>query len=679
MVSTFYKKYSKNILWIVVLTFPFLAIQAETLPSNNDIETWLPVESNVRCTYEQFKEEFGAEELILIGMPSDGADGPLVEAVCRRIEGLDGIRQCWSPARLQAVMEEMEVTESEIERRLKGLAVSDDGTLIGLVALLSKEGLADRASTVADIRHQLDYCQLGGDDVNLAGSPVVVAELDRLGSRKGNKRFFLITLLISLCLLYYTIRQWNLTLSILGLTVWAIQLNLTMVKFAGGEMNFIMGALSVMVMVFTLAVSIHFFHYYRASLSEDDPLAKAFRLAWKPCCLATLTTTIGLISLTVSNIAPVSQFGYSAAMGSLAALLTGLGLTPAVLTVWPYRPNPASRSMAQRFSGVAFWLLDHSFPVAVVAGTLLLATSLGLTRLESKIDPLDFLPKDGKVLCDVKRIERDLTSASSIEAVVDFGGRDIPFVDKLREVRTLEAGIREHPAVRHTMSAASFFPTKLPSDAMSAMDLFGRARARQGESGFLSDGERLWRISARIRGDRGFTQQETFDDLVAATKNSSTPVSFTGIAPLLENAQREIFNGFWKSFAMAFAIITAVMIVSLWSLKIGLVAMVPNLTPLCIVFGTLGWIGFPVDIGMMMTGSIALGIAVDGTFHFLVRYEERYSRNKDSAAASRFALLQTGAPIFEAAAIAAIGMLALTLSQFNPTARFGYMMTSTLR
>ncbi len=678
MVSTFYKNYSKNILWIVALSFPFLAVQAGRLPSNNDIETWLPIESDVRSTYEQFKEEFGAEEVILIGMSHRRPEDPLVEAVCRRIEKLPGIRQCWSPERLRTMMENLDVSESEIEQRLKGLAVSDDGTLIGLVALLSKQGLADRAGTVAGIRGELRYCQLSDEEVSLAGSPVVVAELDRLGSRKGNKRFFLITLFISLCLLYYAIRQWNLTLSILGLTVWAIQLNLAMVKLAGGEMNFIMGALSVMVMVFTLAASIHFFHYYRASLAEDDPLGKAFRLAWKPCCLATLTTTIGLISLTVSNIAPVSQFGYAAALGSLAALLTGLGLTPAVLTVWPYRPRHTGQTFAHRLSRVANWLLDHSKPVALVSAVLVVVTSLGLLRLESKIDPLDFLPKDGKVLADVRRIERDLTSSSSIEAVVDFGNREMPFLDKLQEVRSLEACIRKHPAVRHTMSAASFFPTELPEDALSVMGLLKRANSQQGNNGFVADGERLWRISARVRGDCGFTRQETLDDLVAATRGASTSISFTGIAPLLESAQREIFNGFWESFALAFVIITVVMIVSLWSLKTGLVAMIPNLTPLCIVFGILGWIGFPVDIGMMMTGSIALGIAVDGTFHYLVRYEERYRRTNNSPRAARFALLQTGTPIFEAGAIAAIGMLALTLSQFTPTARFGYMMATLL-
>ncbi|HBL47439.1 MAG TPA: hypothetical protein DDZ90_29055 [Planctomycetaceae bacterium] len=139
-----------------------------------------------------------------------------------------------------------------------------------------------------------------------------------------------------------------------------------------------------------------------------------------------------------------------------------------------------------------------------------------------------------------------------------------------------------------------------------------------------------------------------------------------------------MFTGFWESFSMAFVIITVVMIVSLRSIKAGLVAMVPNLTPICIVFGILGWYQIPIDIGIMMTASIALGIAVDGTFHFLVRYQSQYRLTRNSAQASRNSLLMTGEPIFTAAVITGTGMLALTLSNFVPTARFGYMMTSLL-
>src|SRR6185312_856961 len=80
----------------------------------------------------------------------------------------------------------------------------------------------------------------------------------------------------------------------------------------------------------------------------------------------------------------------------------------------------------------------------------------------------------------------------------------------------------------------------------------------------------------------------------------------------------------------------------------------------------------------MMTGSIALGISIDGTFHFLVRYQEQWDEGKSSGHAVRIALMTTGGPVFESIVVSSIGMLALTLSSFAPTVRFGMLMASLL-
>ena len=94
-----------------------------------------------------------------------------------------------------------------------------------------------------------------------------------------------------------------------------------MVKFWSGEMNFILSALPVMVMVFTMATTIHLLHYYESSKGEKDRLGAALSKAWKPCALATFTTAIGLISLMVSEIVPVQQFGLTAAFGAMISCL----------------------------------------------------------------------------------------------------------------------------------------------------------------------------------------------------------------------------------------------------------------------------------------------------------------------------------------------------------------------
>jgi len=677
MLSRFYKRFSSIILWAVALSFPYLLYESQSIPCNNDIETWLPRESPVRATYEQFKRDFGVEETILIGLDRNVAGDDLIEAVCGRIERLPGVRRCVSPQRLQAIMSQTGVPEAESRSRLQGLALSKDEKLAGLVVLLSDAGLKDRAGTVSDINHELKYCHLHGERSFISGSPVIVAELDRLGGIHENRKFFLVTLVICSGLLYYWISDWKLSASVLAVTVWAINLTQTIFKFAGGEMNFILGALAVMVMVFTLEASIHVIHYYKASHAADDPLGEALRLCWKPCLVSMLTTTIGLFSVSVTDIAPVTQFGYASTLGAVVAVFAGIFITPAILTVLPTAGvKGEGEESSVGFARLGNWLLRHGRRVTVASFILAIVATAGLYRLQTKIDPLDFLPKTGKVLSDVHRIQEHLTTLDSIEGVVDFGDSDLPFIKRMQKVRELEQTIRQHPSVRHTMSAASFFPDQLPESPLAMMSILAKAQSRQADNEFIVDGQQLWRISARVAKAPGVSLNQVYSDLETLT--AGQPIHFTGIAPLLEQAQHEIFDGFWKSFASAFVVIGIVMAIALRSVRTMMLAMVPNLVPLGIVFGILGWSGFPVDIGMMMTGSIALGISIDGTFHFLVRYQEQWDQGRSSGHAVRVALLTTGGPIFESIVVSSIGMLAMTLSSFAPTVRFGLLMASLL-
>lgn len=672
MIARFYKRRSKQLLIGVLLLLPFVSYHANAVTSNNNVETWLPDSSEVRSRYEWFKEQFGAEEVILIGLEDRTLDDPLVDAIAARIEELPGIRKCWSPARMAEPMRDLGVSETEAADRLTGLTISEDRKLQALIALLSAEGLENRVETTHQIRDILDYCQLREDEVFLAGSAVVVAELDRLGNRKQNKKFFSITLLICIGLLYYTLRELRLTLSIAGLTVWSIQLSTASIRWMGMEMNFVLSALPVMVMVFTLAIAIHLIHYTRELRHTRDPIDAALRMAWKPVVLSAVTTAIGLLSLMVSDIPPVREFGLLSSIGCGIALATGLGLTPAVLTVFPDRRPLAPESETGWFHRSSEWIVRRAGLVSAVILAAVALTSVGAARLNSKIDPLDFLPRDSEVVSDLDAVERNLTSTDSVEVVVDFGVEELPFVERIMRVRALEDKLSTHPAVRHTMSLATFFPDQLPTNPLETARLFGRALQNGQQREFVSTGERYWRISARVDGRSIEEKERVFTELQALMADE--PVTLTGIAPLLKHAQRRIFDGFWQSFGLAFLIITLVMVLALRAPLTALAAMLPNLTPICLVFGTLGWLGTPVDIGMTLTASIALGMAVDGTFHFLVHHQKQVKRGASSRESALTALRQTGAPILQAALIASIGMLALTLSNFTPTARFGWMM-----
>ena len=675
MISNFYRRYSVAILWLVGLSFPLLWYQAEQMPSNNDIETWLPRETPVRLLYEEFKQDFGAEEVLVIGLPLDQVTPKLVEAFASRMERLDGIRLCWTPDRMTTRMQEFGVSEETARERLEGLLTSKSGDLIGVVAMLTEFGIKNRAQVVEDVKQTLAYCQLPLESVALTGAPVIVTELDRLGSQKTNRQFFLLTCAISLFLLYYSFGHWGLSLAVLGTALWGIFLNQTVMVFMGGEMNFIMGSLSVMVMIFTLSIAVHVVSYFDSARKEGhpEPLTAAVAESFNPCMLSTITTLMGLVSLNVSSILPVSQFGYAAACGSVVALLVGLGVTPALLTVMPQCTVRSVRFQIN-FRKWGEQVATYRAAILASAAVLLGVTALGIMQLQPSINPTEFLPRKSKILSDLHRIQNDLTNIDSIEAVVDLGGEKLPFMDQLQKIRSIDAKIAAHPGVRHTLSLATFFPEEMPDSTMAAARILGQAKSYSGEDGFVAARQRLWRISARIRHDTELNPVDVLNQLTVQLADE--PIHFTGLTPLLKNAQQEIFDGFWQSFTAACLTISIVMILSLRSVVAGIIAMIPNIIPIWLVFGGVGFLGMPVDIGMMMTGSIALGISVDCTFHFLVKYQVAFRNGATSREAVLQSLEHSGEPMLDSTLISALGMLALCFSSFAPTARFGCLMAA---
>lgn len=675
MISQFYRQYSRLILWAVGLSFPVLWYVADHIPSNNDIETWLPRDTPVRQEYEEFKRDFGAEEVIVIGLSAADIDTKQIEALAGRIDRLPGVRHCWTPARMVTRMKDFGVDEEDANRRITGLLKSRTGDMFGMIAVLSEAGVKNRGGTTDSVKEAITYCQLDPDHVAFTGAPVIVSELDRLGSQKTNRRFFLLTCAISLGLLYYSVGHWGLSFALLGSTLWGIFLNQSVLFVCGGEMNFILGSLAILVMIFTLSISVHVVSYYATAVKhgDPDPLGKAIRESLNPCMLSTLTTLLGLVSLNVSTILPVSQFGYAAAAGSIVALIVGLGITPALLTVIPCTTqNVVSFQFDFRKWGAGVAHYRHS--ILACATLLIVVSGFGLLKLKPDLNPAEFLPKNSRVFRDLLRVETGLTNIDSIEAVVDFHGEKLAFLDQLQRVREIEAKIAAHPNVHHTLSLATFFPTELPDSALGTARMLSLAQSYSSEDGLVADRQRLWKISARIGYENGKSPIMTLADLQEAV--AGDPVHFTGLTPLLKNAQHEIFDGFWQSFTAAVVTISLVMIISLRSFVTAAIAMIPNIIPIWLVFGGIGYLGTPVDIGMMMTGSISLGISVDCTFHFLVQYQQSYKQGKTSAEACQDALEHSGEPMLNSTLISALGMLALCMSSFTPTARFGMLMAS---
>lgn len=131
MLSNFYRRYSVPLLWAIAFSFPYFTYYAETIKTNNDLETWLPKDTPARMAYEDFKKEFGVEEVIVVGLNNSTSDDRLIEAIAGRLDHARGIEKCWTPERLKSFMERMGVSDEVAEKRLNGLTQMEGGGVNG--------------------------------------------------------------------------------------------------------------------------------------------------------------------------------------------------------------------------------------------------------------------------------------------------------------------------------------------------------------------------------------------------------------------------------------------------------------------------------------------------------------------------------------------------------------------
>ena len=155
-------------------------------------------------------------------------------------------------------------------------------------------------------------------------------------------------------------------------------------------------------------------------------------------------------------------------------------------------------------------------------------------------------------------------------------------------------------------------------------------------------------------------------------------LAYTGKNHLFHSAQLTLLEDFYRNFILAFVIITPVLIVVLRSFWLGLIAMLPNLFPIVVLFGGLGWFNLPVDLAIAMTASVALGIAVDDTTHFLIRFREFGGSAKNVFSPIRQAISQCGPAMLHTTAIGSAGLLVYGFSEMVVVKNFSLAITGML-
>jgi predicted RND superfamily exporter protein len=193
-----------------------------------------------------------------------------------------------------------------------------------------------------------------------------------------------------------------------------------------------------------------------------------------------------------------------------------------------------------------------------------------------------------------------------------------------------------------------------------------------------ADIDRLRKAKINILAVYNAVEKDVADHAARAkVDNLESPdlsVVYTGVIPVVYKAQRELLNSLIQSTAWSFGTITPLMMYVCGGIAAGLVVIVPNALPVLVVFGGMGWLGIRVDIGSMMAASIALGVAVDDTIHFLAWFKDDFKALGERRAAVLSAYRRSATATLQAALINGLGLSVFATSSFTPTQRFGWLM-----
>ena len=177
-----------------------------------------------------------------------------------------------------------------------------------------------------------------------------------------------------------------------------------------------------------------------------------------------------------------------------------------------------------------------------------------------------------------------------------------------------------------------------------------------------------------IRSRHPAAKSQPFLDTEKEAKVEGVSAVVTGVTPVVYKAERSLLEGLVESFFMAFVIMAAVMAVVYRSVPAGLLVMFPNVWPMALVFGLLGYSGVVVDIGTMMTASVAMGVSVDDAAHYITWFRFGIAKGYDRRTAAIYAYRNAAVAMAQSSIIVGFGLAVFGLSSFVPTRMFGLLM-----
>lgn len=728
ILADFILAFPRFIIAVIVVLSVGAIVPALNVQTDFNLEGFFPEDSPTIEDYQRLSDEFGRDDNSIgiafktVSVFDDStlrdiqhiterlSDIPNVENVisvanATRLVNIEGMLQSESYVNFDA---DSNLISDESRRALlqdpfiRDLIINDAATVAAIYLELNEQvnQFVVRRQVIADMKSVLDEFK-GVYEFNIAGIPY----FRNIYVEMLNAEIFVFVSISSLLiigilwLIFGNIRGIVIPILIVWLT---ILLTVAIVVLTGGYFEIMSSTIAPILLCVGVADSIHLLTKYQdarsTGMASGPALRETIMILGSATLLTSVTTAIGFGTLATSSVVPMQRFGYYTAAGVIVAFLITIFLLPSILPYFKEKTN--AKQAATKVQHITAKLLNKAYHIVIryhkpiVVGTLLITLlfAYGATSLKVNGKIFDDVDDDHPVMKQSQFFSTELAPQFPLEFVIETNEPSGAFsAELLAEIRAFELHLLSYPDIRKTTSLTTLIEqihltltgeSGLPTDreTIAQYMLLLELSGAEGAERLVDFDYSTIRIAANIYDVGSYRINQIRDELAIWLKDRfiGLEVITTGTSVLVGDITENIVYSLTWSIALAFVLISLLMGWLFRDVKLVLISILPNVIPLMIMAGTMGYLGIDLKPSTAVVFTIAFGIAVDDSIHFLARLRIELSRHATMAEALSVTTQRTGRAILLTSIILMIGFGILITSEFTSTLLMGALVTQAI-
>jgi predicted RND superfamily exporter protein len=576
---------------------------------------------------------------------------------------------------------------------------------------------AARSHIISLLQNKLDsFSHQTGLVVHVSGLPYIRTILaDRI---KKEMLWFLIgSLLLSAVTLFLFFRSISATLLSLSVVIMGVIWSLGTMVLMGQKITLLTALIPPLIVVIGIPNCIYFLNKYHTAYKETQDKEKAIVQMVSRMGIVTLfcnlTAAIGFFVFALTKSPLLKEFGWVSGLNIMALFFISLFFIPPVLT-YLQAPQPKqvkyldNKYLSQILVKIEKWTFHHTHWIFGITLALVMIAVLGIMRIKKEAFIVDDLPKQDQLYTDLKWFEKEGGGVMPLEIVVDTKKRNglMRSIHPLEDMEALNVylsqqselgkpiglldGIKfakqafyEGDPMAFALPTATDMAFLGPYLKFNSITNGGSNGPAQLLSKFIDKDKGQTRVSVNMK-DIGSAQLPGFlKKLDSATKSifdtSKYNIQITGSSVTFLEGSNFIIRGLGESIFWAFLLIAICMLFLFRSFPILMCSLLPNMVPLLITAGMMGWVGISLKPSTVLVFSVALGIAIDVTIRFLINYKQELPRLNQQVNITLIQTIKhTGISIIYTSMVLVAGFIIFCFSDFGGTKALGWLTSLTL-